>query len=262
MGTQFTRGFTIIETMLFLAISGLLIVAMVAGTGATINIQRYRDAVETFKTVLQNQYGELTSVQNERSNTWNCGPQAETVEGGDEIRGQSDCVLVGRYMAIVGDAITIHTVLARPNLVPVSASNDIADILSNYTLNISTVEKQEELMEWGTQIAWPVSGDEVRTPSTPRSLAILFMRSPASGQIYTFTGDTAVDEPTPQTLSELLVADAVVPGQAGRTICVDSNGLFVTSEGSIYINPYATGPTSIEVRSNSFIESIGEDTRC
>ena len=183
MGTQVTRGFTIIETMLFLAISGLLIVGMLAGTGASINIQRYRDAVETFKTTLQNQYGELSSVKNDRDDNWTCTGTAQSEAGGSEARGQSDCVLMGRYLSVVDSKINISSVLGRENTTTQVASNDIEYITKNYVLNVSTVTDESTILEWGTRIAWPASGTGAKTPTTPRSLAILFLRSPSSGQI-------------------------------------------------------------------------------
>ncbi len=265
MGTRATGGFTIIETMLFLAISGLLIVGMLATTGASINIQRYHDAVETFKTLLQNQYGDLTSVQNDRANTWDCNSLAQSQTGGTEIRGQSDCVLLGRYLTVVDDTASAYSVLGRPNATQVTTGNDIQKLSSNYELNISTVTQDVSTLEWGTRIAWPKtdsSGAARITLTTPRSIALLFVRSPDSGQIYTFTSDVVPDTPTPQTLNAMLVSGAGTPGQGQRTICIDSNGLFVTADFSVFINNYATGPSSVESRSNDFIKSLGGATQC
>ena len=262
MGTLHARGFTIVETMLFLGISGLLIVAMLASTGVTINIQRYRDAVETFKSTLQNQYAELSSVQNERNNNWTCNALAESVIGGTEIRGQSDCVLLGRYLTVVDNEISINSVLGKPVAALSTDGTDIDNLLHDYTMNISTVLENKSTLEWDTRIAWPKSGAGSRTPTTPRSLAVLFIRSPHSGQIYTFTSDSVPNEVTPQSLADMLITTPTVPGQSGRTICIDSNGLFVTADFSVYLNPYATGPTSVETRSNDFVQSIGGDTRC
>lgn len=263
MGKPQTRGFTIIETMLFLAISGALVVAMVAGTGASINIQRYRDSVETFKAYLQNQYGALSSVQNDRGNEWGCGASAETSdESSGEQRGQSECVLLGRYVTIESDVTTAYSVLGR-SLDPVTASDSDIDTLRNdYVLNVSSVEKEESTLEWGVRIAWPKAGDEAQTPTSPRSLALLLIRSPTSGQIYTFTSDTIPSEPTPASLRAMIVSGDSVPGQRERTICLDSDGLFVSANASIYISPYATGPSSVETRSNDYIASLGGDTEC
>jgi type II secretory pathway pseudopilin PulG len=252
MGTQKTRGFTIIETMLFLAISGVLIVAMVAGVGVTIQIQRYRDAVETFKTQLQDQYSELASVKNERDNTWTCDNQAQTVEGGSEVRGQSRCVLLGRYMTIEASAVTIQSVVGYPATTQSTTGNDIEKLRANYTLNLSTVTKEESTLEWGTQIAWPSQGIGTQSPTTPRSIALLFIRSPDSGQIYTFSSDSVPSTPTPATLRAMLVTGETLPGQASRTLCIDSGGVLTAGDSSIFIYPYANGPSSIETRSDAF----------
>ena len=255
MGTLKTRGFTIIETMLFLGISGVLIVAMIAGTGASINIQRYRDAAETFKALLQNQYSAITSVENDRTNNWTCSPLAASEDGGNEVRGQSDCVLLGR-LVIVSDAdISTYNILGRPLVNSPPAADDIAELRDNYALNISTVTEDTHVMEWGTQIAWPRIDPPgaALTATTPRSLAMLFVRSPTSGQVYTFHDDNVQTTPSPDSIKSMIVSAATVPGRAARTICIESNGLFVSADLSIYVSAYATGPTSIETQSNSYI---------
>jgi len=262
MGTQSTRGFTIIETMLFLAISGVLIVAMIAGTGAAINIQRYRDAVETFKSLLQDQYSALSSVDNQRDDTWNCTPLAVTEAEGSEIRGQSDCMVLGRYVTVVGDKISLYTVIGAGSA---SGGNDITNLATKYVLNVSSVDQETMTMEWGTQIAWPKDGIDAKRDATPRSFGILLVRSPDSGQIYTFTSDVVADEPSAQTLQSMVVAGTGTAGagQTERYICVNSNGLFVSDDQSIYISQYATGPSSIESRSDGVIESLGGgNTQC
>lgn len=264
MSSQSKRGFTIIETMLFLAISGVLVVAMIGGVGVSINIQRYRDAVETFKSLLQNQYGALSSVENDRDNDWSCSPLAASEEGGTEVRGQSDCVLVGRLVTVVASDISVYNVLGRPPAVQAPVTDDIAQLRDDYILNVSSVTEDKTTMEWGTQIALPTNGPEkpnTATPMTPRSIAILFVRSPNSGQIYTFTGNTVLSTPTPDMLKSMLISTGAVTsgqpvqGRMYRTICIESNGLFVSADQSIFINAYANGPSSIESQSNAVIRN-------
>jgi type II secretory pathway pseudopilin PulG len=255
MGTQKTRGFTIIETLLFLAISGVLIIAMLAGVGVTIQIQRYRDAVETFKTLLQDQYSELASVKNEeRTSAWSCSSQAETIEGGSDTkeRGQSDCVIMGRYVAINGPDITLYNVVGYPTGSSTTGT-DIDKLRANYVLNISTMTKEETSLEWGAEIAWPRSGGGSQTPQTPRQVSFLFVRSPDSGQVYTFTSNSAFETPLPSSLRDMVVVGASVPGQSDRTLCIDSGGALTNADSSVYVSAFATGPSSIETRSNAFI---------
>ena len=262
MSSHSKRGFTIIETMLFLAISGVLVVAMISGVGVSINIQRYRDAVETFKSLLQNQYSALSSVENDRDNNWSCSPVAASEQGGTEVRGQSDCVLLGRLVTVVESEINVYNVLGRPPAVQPPVTDDIVQLRDNYILNVSSVNEDKTTMEWGTQIALPTNGPEkpnAATARTPRSIAILFVRSPNSGQIYTFTGNTVAPTPTPEMLRSMLVSTGTVTsgqpvqGRMYRTICIESNGLFVSADQSIFINAYANGPSSIESQSNAVI---------
>lgn len=264
MGTQSTAGFTIIESMLFLAITGALIVGVIVGTGATIGIQRYRDAAETFKSVLQEQYASLSSVQNSRDSSWSCDATARPVEDGSEQRGQSGCMMVGRYLRIEGSDIAIYNVLARSNSGSTGV-NDIQRMKNGYIFNVDTTSIDKKTMEWGAALAWPSAGAEARTPTSPRSIGIFIVRSPDSGQIYTFTNDTVptpADTVGPSTFSALLVAGDSVPGQAARTLCVASNGLFVSNDQAVYLAAAASGASAVERRSNDYMAGLGVATRC
>lgn len=264
MGRQSSSlGFTIIESVLFLAISGILVVALIAGTGASINIQRYRDAVESFKALVQDQYGALSSVRNDRDNNWTCNSLAQTQEASSgEFRGQSECVLLGRYVTVEDGNITLSTVVGRSTTTVPTTTDDITSLRDNYVLNVSSSSEETKTMEWGARIAWPLSGDGARPAGTSRSLALLFVRSPDSGQIYTFNSDTVPSEPTPASLKSMLVSGTAIPGQSERTICIDSNGAFFNTDLSVFMTAYANGPSSVETRSNSYITSIGGSTQC
>lgn len=256
-------GFTVIETMLFLAITGVLVAGMISGVGVSVNIQRYRDAVESFKSFVQNQYAELASVENDRDNTWSCDGNAVTRDDSNaRVRGQTNCELLGRYVTIVDDTATAYTVVGHEKAGASDDLNDIELLKSGYTLNVSTVQTDTYTMEWGSRIAWPNKGDQARTPTTPRSLALAFLRSPSSGQVYTFTSDTVPQTVNSQVLADMVVAGDTLPGQGGRTICIDTNGAFVNSDYSVYITPFASGPTAVESRSNDFNVAAGDDTRC
>ena len=88
------KGFTIIEVILFVAISGLLTSMLMVGVSMSINRQQYRDSVQSYAGFLRNEYSKVVNVENERSKG-TC-----PIEGSDgraeTLRGQSDCVIVGR----------------------------------------------------------------------------------------------------------------------------------------------------------------------
>lgn len=251
--------------MLFLAVTGLLVLGILIGTGTALNNQRYRDAVETFKNLMQEQYADLGSVQNGRDNTWSCNAAALPSPGGDTIRGQSDCLLVGKYMRIDGRDITIYPVLAYKTGSATPGSISDIDVLdSQYAYNVARTEVNEAQMEWGTQISWPRSGSGARTPNYPRTLGLLFIRSPETGSIYTFSSDTVPDKTAinQATFTDLINAGATIPGQAARQICILSSGLFPTGDTGIYLTQFAAASSAVEVRSNNFIQSQGGTTRC
>lgn len=265
MGTHKTSGFTIIETMLVLAITGALVAGLFVGIGTSINAQRYRDAVETFKLTLQTQYAELSSVINSRDDNWVCDGQASTEASGVVVRGQSDCLLIGRLVTVNQSDISIYTVLGREQSTPDIDDNDIERLRTNYALNISNVEAERTTLEWGTQIAWPVEGAGSRgngQPTTPRSLSILYVRSPDSGQMYTFSNSDAPDEVTGAYLQSMLVEGNAVPGQGERIVCINSNGFFVGDDRSVVIGRFAAVPSAIETSTNEIIANEGRDTRC
>lgn len=259
MGTRISSGFTIIETMLFLAVTGLLLMGALIGVGNSLNAQRYQDAVETFKSVLQGQYAELGSVKNNRDNTWGCGNDARAVPEGGQIRGQSNCVIIGRYMTINGEDITVYPVLAYQRS-SAEGSNDVDDLRTRFTYNIDSSDITTMKMEWGTRVAWPVEGSGSRPAGTPRSIAILFIRSPLSGLIYTFSSDSVPSSAAAiksDTFTAMMQAGNTIPGQGNRTICVASDNLFVGGDRAIVIAYGASSATAIEVRPNSVVPAGG-----
>ena len=258
MGSSNKTGFTLIETMLFLAITGALVVAVLIGTGASINVQRYRDSVTSLKSLIQQQYSDAVNVQNQSLPTnVSCDSNANVSTTGTTLpRGQSDCVLMGKYMTISGGYVTTSTVVGHASG---TTTPDLSDIALIKSYNLSTLPSSTETsqLDWGTQIAWPKSGSGSKSPNTPRSIAILVIRSPQSGQNYTFTGD---DITVP--LKSLVVAGLGNPGQMQRTICVASDGLTNNNDMAISINAYAASSSDIESRSNAINLSLGINSQC
>lgn len=246
MGVKVQNGFTIIETVLFLAISGLLVIAILAGTGSSIAIQRYRDSVTNFHEVLSAQYGSVDHVANAESKSLACSNAVVSNIGATKPRGQSpSCILVGRYIKIVDKTIETSSVVASG--VTDISRNDIAD-LQTYSFALLPGSTESKSLEWGTSIAWPKSGNEAQNPTVPRSIAILIVKSPISGVKYTFTTDNIGTD---------IKSMIQVSAQNERRICVAGNGLF---EGglAVILRSFASNSNAVEVRSND----MGDSSTC
>jgi type II secretory pathway pseudopilin PulG len=252
MGKHFTRGFTIIETMLVLAITGALVAGLLIGVGSSVSTQRYKDAVVTLKSFMQSQYSQVSDVTNTRDVNWSCGAAASPAQtNAGTAPGQSDCVILGRYVSIVGGNVTSAVVVGYP-LSSASTGTDIATLKNNYTLGISTSSISTSMLEWGAQISWPQSGAESKNPTMPRSFAMVIVRSPDSGTMYTFTSNAVngIDAVSSATLKDMMVENlSTVPGQAERFICVDPNGVGVPERLAIYVAQAANNLGAIEIRS-------------
>lgn len=271
MRVQVSRGFTIIETMLVLAITGVLIGSLLVGVGSSITNQRYRDSVVSLKSLLQDQYSQTAYVSNDRNANWSCNNATGPVQGGATVAaGQSKCVLLGRYIGISDTAISTATVVGYETSTTPQTS-DVLELSNNYSLTISSTSIESNQLEWGARIAWAKTGpsyDKVGATTAPRSIAILIVRSPSSGTTYTFTSNsvTVINSITPTTLKAMLVAStSTVPGQASRVICVDptaSNNAGITfptvvpEKLAVYISATTQDGTGIESRSDSTETSL------
>ena len=172
-------GFTIIETILFIGITGLLISGILIGTGSSINIQRYRDSVTSLQSFFQQQYSDVANVSN--------GLPSSSCDGTNKLRGQSDCVILGKYITTTEDSgvLSVKDVVGT---IPNSASmvNDI-ESLKQYNIKITTpLTTTSYNTEWGALIVKPEDSKVAAT------LSILIVRSPLSGVIRTFIDETQV----------------------------------------------------------------------
>lgn len=269
MGTQKSTGFTIIETLLFLAISGLMMVTMIAGTSLTLNTQRYHDSVRSLQSLLQEQYGALSSTENDRPSEFPCGLDGtatpQEVTGATQVRGQSKCEIFGRLVIIQEGDVAVYPVLAYRNESQKPTSGDDISLMQNvlyFGIGVDQSLARTTTLEWGAQIAWPAI-DEAGTgqTTTPRSMSILFARSPDSGQVYTFSRDVV---PAQASVIEgsFIRGLITVEAQEAQTICVDSAGLVAASTMAVYLTPFATGSSSVETRTNDYNQGIGSEVRC
>ncbi len=241
MGTKTETGFTIIETMLFLAVTGLLAMGILVGSGVAIGQQRYRDSVNSLKSYVQQQYSEVTNVVNDRAKTWTCDTNGNVSEGdatSSEARGTSDCMVLGRFITIdaTGTGLTASNVIGVRGA-GAEATSDIAEITTNYKLTASPVDSETARVSWGAQVV-------KQKTTTPMPLSILILRSPLSGSVLTFTAEGV------QTNLGGMVTLANMSTK--RDVCVNADlGSFVGKRMEVQIGAYASNQSAIQIPSES-----------
>lgn len=234
-------GFTIIETMLFLGITGLLAMGILVGTGSSLNTQRYRDSVNSLKTMLQQQYSAVSDVSNDND--------SNSCNGSDNIpRGQSNCVILGRYITTTdasgaknNNTLSVRQVIGYTNGL-ISDKGDI-ETLKQYQLSLSSINEIYNL-DWGVSA---VTEKNSQGGHQNLNFSILIVRSPSSGSIRTFTNANSVINAS-DISNSLLTLDAI---NTSVNICLDSSGLFTGPTMSVFLNANSTSASGVETKGSN-----------
>lgn len=163
-------GFTIIETMLFLAIAGLIFAGLVAGTNGAIRRQRYKDSVQGFVDDLRDLYSLVENTQ-----VLNYPGTAKCADGdSSEGRGRSNCSVYGIYAIISpnhGNKNTIEAywVIGTDQSLVRGASSDIeffkdyAQVGTKYMIDDNPIGQhinaKSHSILWGADVAIPCNSD-------------------------------------------------------------------------------------------------------
>lgn len=212
-------GFTIIEVILFFAISSAMLVALLATVGFTISRQRFTDSGMSLQAFFQQQFNETTNVVNDRES----GTCPAGGDSADTQPGQSTCVVLGLAIDMTAGSsmITTHTV--------VGAENDNPDGLSGKALIASYNPTITEGSASQYNISWDATVIGVKPEGNTR---LLLLRSPDSGLVLHFSGTPA------GSLKDLV--DASDPHQT-YSLCIQSGDITnVGGVAAITISPLAS----------------------
>lgn len=230
------RGFTIIEVVLFLAISSGLAIFLLVGTSAAIQRQQYRDSVQSFAGFLRGQHDRVVSVQNERAADQSCPISGS--DGGTSARGQSNCIVIGRYIATLGP--TGGTDGKRYAAWPVYAlkSGDTW----RYARGASDTEYR---LHWGARTKLSSQGND------NAHIAILMYRDPENGSVVIRANSGRYSDAT---IGDFFVGEtdsgATGESQFGRReICVYNEGLLAGERLSVLLGRRAGSADAVTITS-------------
>lgn len=269
--------------MLFLAITGLLIGGILAGTNQSLNTQRYRSAVEDLRNTITAQYATSLSLRNltedSSGNTTsglNSVDPCSVIDGAGGIethvaRGSSNCLYVGRLILLSATSseqisqLKVYPVVAKVLTQGISGifrdeSGDLLDpapaggATDQASLQVAAFTRNSNLVidkpvDWGLVAVTPKPAENLI------NTGILVFRSPLSGSITTYIiKDT--DSLAPGYLNNL--QDHMNPDVniGDLKLCMaDLTGpLDQASRQAILIKAGATGPSDVE--------RLGEAAEC
>lgn len=254
---RISGGFTIIEVMLFLGVSGALAAGILVTVGGTIGAQRYRSAVDSLTSFIQGEYSKTTNVQNDTSvhnscNVSNDGANIAINNGARTASGTSfTCLIVGRFITGQPTSGSVTTLTTKPiymavrqaslldqtvstsgdyNFLETAAnSSPIAGVSKVALLRAidNSTTSDTYTLDWGTKI------DSSKTV-VPFSIAIV--RSPVSGAIHTYYAN-----------SSSITGTIRHSNLKKSTICVDPNGWRVGGNFGISIERDAATESAVNV---------------
>lgn len=245
MGTKQQYGFTIVEISLFVAISGLLALGLLTGWSVAINGQRYKDSVDGTYAYIQQQYSLVYSVENGRPNGLSCDSNSNVTPSGiGTPRGQSDCVLLGRYLQLIGgNDIKSYAIVGNE---PSGTDIELKDYKPKVVKSSDAGLAQSEFsIPWGAFLT-------DRGSPNPLNVGIAIVRSPSTGTVYSFVNSTNAD------ITDLESIVAVDTNQKEQYFCVrPDNGPTTSVQGglqAVYIPQFSASLNSVE--------TIGKDSGC
>lgn len=234
-----TAGFTIIEVMLFLAVTGALTVGILASSQLAINEQRYRDTLTGVQSKLQQQYNQASHVINFRDDDSEIGDC-------DGNRGASNCVVVGRLVRVGQAELIITPLVARPST-DVSPVNGIPDSLEDSTpddydtealFGLYSYYSAEELTE---TYAVPWSGEiEIEDD---REVRILILRSPQTGLLHTYNAEANADDTVNYT--------TLIGSSSELKLCIPRGGLGNSRDLGVLVRANAASAAAVELTTDS-----------
>lgn len=231
-------GFTVIEVVLVLAITGLMFIMVILGTQGSIDNQRYSDSVYSFKDFLQNQYNEVlkTSLESRPAGKDNA------CDANKDARGRSSCFVLGRLIEFqtsygisdYSDVIKTHDIIGKEP--PEQKYTNDTDYFKLASLRIDASTATDYNLEWGAKVS---------TPSRKASAdVIMIIRSPVSGSIRTYALATI---PSGYNKITYLLDNSNDSLNKQSEFCVHPEGISFSNRRAVVIRANGSNSSAVEI---------------
>jgi Tfp pilus assembly protein FimT len=258
MNRRLEPGFTIIESVLFLAVSTALAVGILATSSSVIAQQRYKDATNRLQSFVQGQYIDATYVVNSRDSKWQCGVSGVINNvSANNARGTTECFIMGKLLSLTkeGAVIDVRNVIGH---LGAGVTADEEEAVSNdvqafalYDMSWTDAEREVFEIDWGTSLT---QSSGANAGSAIQEQYLFILKSPFSGSLRTFAYNPANDGsgdrynlPEVTSTSRSLPKKLFTSFNGELTYCVKSPELTVFQAVGLVIRANASSPSSVEL---------------
>lgn len=183
MGAKKTAGFTIVEVILVLAVTGMMMVGVLVGSAAQVRQQEYRDSVHSLQSEVQRQYSLVQNPTIDRTpddSKTTCGITTTTQRGASD-----NCFVVGRLLSSSNGTDISETPILGQSPGGNSSQPIIAggprDTANGWKLYINQTATAHYTVSWGSRIQ-PTDTNA----GGAKQFNILLIMSPADGSVRTY----------------------------------------------------------------------------
>lgn len=196
-----SQGYTIVEVSLFLAITGLLFVIALFGTGNTLLTTRFSDTGRTTHAYLQKQYDNLFNGINARPGQEECN--ASVVDTlANQPPGASTCLSLGKaiFFKVGSTSLTTYDIVGTEPANPNYSLPD-TDLIKSFSPKIVRNVSVDTF-----QIPWQATiiGGKRPVDNVPTDVFAL-IRSPRSTHVVSYTFKESDLRPDPNDMGPVLI---------------------------------------------------------
>lgn len=195
-----TRGFTIVEVLLFLSISALLFVIALSFTGGTIREANFTDESNQLASFIQRQFYTVKNIESSRDDTLTAACDAGDTP---EVPGASNtCMVLGKLLFFDDDKRTIKvaTIVGDAGAtIPTAGQGEAATLAqsSPRVLSNGTTIIVDDTFTFSGRMQFTQQKMKTGPSSEAPFNAVAIMRSPVSEKVYSVSWNV-IDSPPGQ----------------------------------------------------------------
>lgn len=188
------RGFTIIEVLLFISVSGLIVLMALTGFTSSIDANRRIDTNRSFEAAIEAEFASVRAGSVVRM----VAPDGKVVRctpgGARAYPGASDeCIVIGKLLKIqqgTASTVTVYNVVANVEPVGGCTESSIRGVIDCYEARVVDMSEPTDSFspEWGAQINGidfqSKSGTAYRPYAPAQTAHIAILRDPVSELVY------------------------------------------------------------------------------